>query len=267
MGLSLDRRRVLLTGSTGGLGRSIARALHARGATVAATGRRQHALESLREELGDRIEPLVADLAAHADLAGLIERAGRIDVLVANAAVPAGGTIFEHSDSDIDAAVAVNLRAPMLMARMVAPAMVRNGGGHIVFMSSLAGKAASPGGSVYTATKYGLRGFAASLRAELSGTGVGATAVFPSFIAGAGMWADTRIELPRGVHLPSPDDVAAAVVKGIEKDRGEIDVAPIPLRLSAALAGVAPGVVAAVGSRLGAGEVADQAAAAQRPKR
>ena len=267
MGLSLDRRRVLLTGSTGGLGRSIARTLHARGAKVVATGRREHALESLGEELGDRIEPLVADLAAHADLAGLIERAGRIDVLVANAALPGSGRLDSFSQDEVDRALDVNLRAPIQLARALVPAMVDRGEGQLVFVSSLNGKIPAAGTSVYTATKYGLRGFAASLRAELSGTGVGATAIFPSFIAEAGMWAETRIELPRGVHLPSPDDVAAAVVKGIEKDRGEIDEAPIPLRLSAALAGVAPGVVAAVGSRLGTGEVADQAAAAQRPKR
>jgi hypothetical protein len=81
------------------------------------------------------------------------------------------------------------------------------------------------------------------------------------------MWADTGIELPRWVRLPSPEDVAAAVVRGIEDDRGEIDVAPAPLRLSAGLAGVWPGIIAGVGRRLGADRVAEQAAAAQRSKR
>jgi short-subunit dehydrogenase len=188
-------------------------------------------------------------------------------VLVANAGLPASGRLDSFAPEEIDRALDVNLRAPIQLARALVPPMVERGGGHLVFLSSLNGKMPSAGTSVYAATKYGLRGFAASLRAELCGAGVGATAVFPSFIAEAGMWADARIELPRGVHLPSPDDVAAAVVRGIERDRGEIDVAPIPLRVAAALAGVAPGVVAAVGSRLGAGEVADQAAAAQRLKR
>ncbi len=267
MGLSLNRSRVLLTGATGGLGRAIARALHARGATVVATGRRGDVLEKLRSELGDRIEPLVADLAVHDDVAGLPERAGRVDVLVANAGLPGSGRLDSFGKEEIDRALDVNLRAPMQLARALTRAMVDRGDGHLVFVSSLSGKMPSAGTSVYTATKYGLRGFAASLRVELCGAGVGATAVFPSFIAEAGMWADAHIELPRGVHLPSPDDVAAAVVKGVERDRGEIDVAPIPLRISAALAGVAPGVVAAVGRRLGAGEVADRAAAAQRSKR
>ena len=267
MGLPLNRRRVLLTGATGGLGRSIASALHARGATIVATGRRAEALEELRSELGDRIEPRVADLTDHHELTVLAQRAGRVDALVANAALPASGRLDSFGPDEIDRAIDVNLRAPMHLARSLVPAMAGRGEGHLVFVSSLNGKVPSAGTSVYTATKYGLRGFAASLRAELSGTGVGVTAVFPSFIAEAGMWADTRVELPRGVRLPSPDDVAAAVVRGIEKGQGEIDVAPLPLRLSAALAGVAPGLVAAVGSRLGAGEVADRAAAAQRSKR
>jgi short-subunit dehydrogenase len=265
--MSLDRRRVLLTGATGGLGRAIAGALRARGAIVVATGRREDALQALGGELGDRIEPLVADLSAREDVAALGQRAGRVDVLVANAALPGSGRLDSFAPEEIDRTLDVNLRAPMQLARALVPAMVERGEGHLVFVSSLNGKIPSAGTSVYTATKYGLRGFAASLRAELSGAGVGATAVFPSFIAEAGMWAETRIELPRGVHLPSPEDVAAAVVRGIERDRGEIDVAPIPLRISAVLGGVAPGAVAAVGSRLGAGEVADQAAAAQRSKR
>jgi len=267
VGLSLDRRHVLLTGATGGLGRAIARGLHARGATVVATGRREEALEELRAELGDRIEPRVADLNSPDEVVALAHRAGRVDVLVANAALPASGRLDSFSPEEIDRAIDVNLRAPMQLARAVVPAMVERGEGHLVFVSSLNGKVPSAGTSVYTATKYGLRGLSASLRAELSGAGVGVSAVFPSFIAEAGMWADTRIELPRGVRLPSPEDVAAAVVRAIEKGQGEIDVAPIALRVSAALAGVAPGLVAAVGSRLGAGEVADRAAAAQRSKR
>ena len=267
MGLSLDRRRVLLTGATGGLGRAIARDLHARGATVVATGRREDALEELAAALGDRIEPRVADLTARDDLAALAQRAGRVDVLVANAALPAIGRLDSFSPEEIDRAIDVNLRAPMQLARALVPAMVERGEGQLVFVSSLSGKIPAAGTSVYTATKYGLRGFAASLRAELSAAGVGATAVFPSFIAEAGMWAETGVELPRGVRLPSPEDVAVAVVRGVERDRAEIDVAPLPLRISGALAGVSPGVVAAVASRLGAGDVADQAATAQRSKR
>ena len=259
--------RALVTGATGGLGRAIARALHARGATVVATGRRQEALEELVGELGGRVEPLVADLADRGAVADLPDRAGRVDVLVANAALPGSGALDTFAPKEIDRALDVNLRAPMQLARALAPAMGERGRGHLVFVSSLNGKIAAGGASVYTATKYGMRGFAASLRAELGEGGIGVSAVFPGFVSGAGMWADTGIELPRWVRLPSPEDVAAAVVRAIEDDRGEIDVAPAPLRLSAGLAGVWPGIIAGVGRRLGADRVAEQAAAAQRSKR
>jgi uncharacterized protein len=260
-------RRALVTGATGGLGRAIAHALHVCGATVIATGRRSDALEELRSELGDRVEALVADLADREQVAELPARAGAVDVLVANAALPGSGRLDSFAPDEIDRTLDVNLHAPVQLARALSPAMVERGAGHLVFVSSLNGKLAAPGTSVYTATKYGLRGFAAALRADLRGTGVGVTAIFPSFISGAGMWAETGIDLPRAVRLPSPEDVGAAVVEGIERDRGEVDVAPVPLRLAAGLAGVAPGLVAAIGQRLGSAEVAEQAASAQRPKR
>ena len=267
MTVSLAGSRALITGATGGLGRAIARALHARGATAIVTGRREEALEELRADLGDRVEPLVADLADRGEVAGLPDRAGRVDILVANAALPGSGRLESFSPEEIDRALDVNLRAPMQLARALSPGMADRRRGHLVFVSSLNGKLAAPGTSVYTATKYGLRGFAASLRADMRGSGVGVSAVFPSFVADAGMWADTEIELPRGVTLPTPEDVAAAVIKGIERDRGELDVAPIPLRVAAGIAGVAPGLVAAIAQKLGSTDVADQAASAQRSKR
>src|SRR5829696_930574 len=266
-GLSLSERRVLLTGASGGLGRAIARALHARGATIVASGRRRDALDELAVELGDRVEPLAADLADRAEVTALPGRAGRVDVLVANAGLPASGRLETFSGEEVDRALDVNLRAPMQLARALLPAMAERGAGHLVFVSSLNGKLPSPCTSVYSATKYGLRGFAASLRTDLRGSGVGVTTVFPSFISEAGLWADTGLDLPRWVRLPSPERFAAAIVAGIERDRGEIDVAPLALRAAAGLGGVAPGLVGAVASRIGAGEVAEQAASAQRAKR
>ena len=153
------------------------------------------------------------------------------------------------------------------IARALLPGMTERGAGHLVFISSLTGKLPTPGTSVYSATKYGLRGFAASLRADLRGSGVGVTAVFPSFIAEVGLWAETGVELPRWVRLSSPGDLAEAVVEGIERDRGEIDVASVSQRLAGRLGGLAPGLVAALASRLGAEAISERAAAAQRAKR
>jgi short-subunit dehydrogenase len=265
--VDLNGARVLLTGASGGIGNAIARALHAKGASLAITGRRADALESLKTELGDRVDVLQADLADRADVEALPGRAGSIDVLVANAGLPAAGELDSFSPVEIDRALDVNLRAPMQLTRALLPGMLERGRGHLVFVSSLAGKVPAAGSSVYSATKFGLRGFGDSLHDELHGTGVGATTVFPGFISDAGMFADSGVKLPPGVGMKSPEKVAAAVIEGIEKNRAEIDVAPLAVRATGKMAGLAPAAVTAVNRRFGAHDIADNLAEAQREKR
>src|SRR5690349_14834028 len=183
--MKLDGRRVLLTGASGGIGNAIARALHSAGATVVLNGRRADALDELAASLGDRVETLVADLGSRDELSSLLERAGDVDVLVANAALPASGWLDSFDPDEIDRALEVNLRAPIQLARALAPRMVERGSGHLVFISSMSGKVPSMGSTVYSATKFGMRGFAAGLRDELHGKGVGVTTVFPGFISDA----------------------------------------------------------------------------------
>ena len=96
--MQLHGATVLLTGATGGIGRSIARALDARGARVLLSARREDVLEEIRAELGGRPECLPADLSDADGAAALAERAGTVDVLVANAALPASGAIDGFSD-------------------------------------------------------------------------------------------------------------------------------------------------------------------------
>ena len=144
----------------------------------------------------------------------LIAEAGEVDVLIANAALPASGAFTELTQAEIDRMLEVNLRAPIALARALAPAMVARGGGHIVFISSLSGKAASPASSVYSATKFGLRGFALGLREDLRPHGVGVSVVLPGFIRDAGMFADAGVELPPGVGTRTPEEVAAGVISG-----------------------------------------------------
>ena len=138
--MDLRGRTVLVTGATGGLGSAIARALAGRGASVIVTGRRADALAPLAAETGGRA--LACDLADPADVERLLDEAGDVDVLVANAGLPGSGHISTFSDEEIDRALAVNLRAPMVMARRLAEPMAARGGGHIVFVSSLSGKVA-----------------------------------------------------------------------------------------------------------------------------
>ncbi len=265
MSVELQGSTALVTGATGGIGQAIVRALHARGATVIASGRQRAVLEDLAREL-DRVEPLVADLSDPAQVAALVF-GRRIDVLVANAALPASGRLDSFSSEEIDRALDVNLRAPVQMARALVPGMIERGAGHLVFISSLSGKFASAGASVYNATKFGLRGFGFALNEDLRGTGVGATTVFPGFIREAGMFADTGVKLPRGVGTRTPDDVAKAVIRGIEKNRPEIDVAPLSLASGARLFGSAPRLIAAINRRLGSDPLTDAIAEGQRDKR
>jgi short-subunit dehydrogenase len=257
--------QVLITGATGGIGQAIARAFAPHGAKLILTGRRADVLEPLAEELGGR--SVICDLSRREDVDRLTEQSADVEVLVANAALPASGELTELSQDQIDRMLETNLRAPVALARALAPRMIERGAGHMVFVSSLAGKAASPASSVYSATKFGLRGFALGLREDLQRHGVGVSAVFPGFIRDAGMFAEAQVELPRWVGTRSPEDVAAAVIRAVQRNRAEIEVAPLGLRLGANFAAVAPGMAAAVSRRLASERIAAELAAGQRGKR
>ena len=256
---------VLLTGASGGIGHAIARAIAPLGAELILSGRRTEVLEPLAAELGARV--IACDLGVREEVARLAREAGPVDVLIANAGVPAGGLLNELTQEQIDEMLEVNLRAPIALARELAPGMVDRRRGHIVVMSSLQGKATTPVSSIYCATKFGLRGFALALREDLREHGVGVSVVLPGFISEAGMFAEARVRLPPGVGTRSPEDVARAVVSAIERNRAEVDVAPLPLRLGTAVAAVAPALSAAVSRRLGSERIAAQIVAGQRGRK
>jgi uncharacterized protein len=263
--MKISGSTVLLTGATGGIGHAIAGELHGRGAKLILTGRRTDVLEPLAAELDARA--LAVDLSDSAEVERLVAEAGEVDILVANAALPAAGRLESFTMAEIDRALDVNLRAPIALAHALAPAMVKRRSGHLLFMSSLSGKSATPGTAIYNATKFGLRGFTSALRADLRPNGVGVSAVFPGFIRDAGMFAEAGVELPSGVGTASPQDVARATVQAIERNRAEIDVAPLPLRAGAAFAGIAPELAARVARRLGSEDIARAMDAGQRAKR
>ena len=104
--------------------------------------------------------------------------AGHVDVLVANAALSQAGELTSLSPAEVDRVLAVNLRAPVMLARLLAEPMAARRSGQLVFVSSLQGKAAAPLSSLYTATKFGLRGFSLALRLDLADHGVGVSCVF-----------------------------------------------------------------------------------------
>jgi uncharacterized protein len=265
--VQLQGSTALLTGASGGLGRAIAHALHGRGARVLLRGRRVEQLEQLQAELAGGTECLPADLTEPGAIERLSERAGAVDVLVANAGLPASGRIDDFTPEEIDRALEVNLRAPIQLTRALLPGMVERGRGHVVLVSSLSGKVASARSTLYSATKFGLRGFAAGLREDLHGSGVGVTVVYPGFVSEAGMFADSGARLPRWVGTVTPQRVADGVVRGVEQERAELDVAPLRLRAGVLAGSLAPVTAARIQRRLGSAKIARDVTEGQRTKR
>ncbi len=260
--MNLGGRTALVTGASGGLGQAIARGLAARGAQLVLTARRVDVLESLAAETGGRA--IACDLGDRAAVERLVADAGPIDVLVANAGLSLSRKIQNTSVEEIDRLVDVNLRAPMVLARMLIDGMSERGGGQIVFVSSLNGKAGTVGTSVYAATKFGLRGYAQGMRADLRSRGIGVSTIFPGFIRDAGMFHESGAKLPPYVGTKRPEDVAKAVISAIEHDRSEVDVAPLPMRIGTTIASLAPETAATVQRKLGADEIATQVEDGQR---
>ena len=267
MPTQLQGARVLLTGATGGIGNAIARALHERGAHLIISGRRAEVLDALAAELGDRVETRAVDLADLDAVRELAESAGAVDVLVANAGLPGTGALAEYSREQVDKVLNVNLNAPVHMTHILLPKMLERGSGHLVFIGSISSKVATAWSSLYNGTKFGVRGFSFALHEELRGTGVGTTAVFPGPISEAGMWADGGMDLPTGISARSPEQVAAAVLKGIDKNKPEIDVAHPVMRLGGRLAGPAPRVVSAMNRLVKTNEQAAELSEKQKVKR
>jgi len=260
--MNLGGRTVLVTGASGGLGQAIARGLAARGAQLVLTARRVDVLDSLAAETGGRA--IACDLGDRAAVERLVADAGPIDVLVANAGLSLSRKIQNTSVEEIDRLLDVNLRAPMVLARMLIDGMSERGGGQIVFVSSLNGKAGTVGTSVYAATKFGLRGYAQGMRADLRSRGIGVSTIFPGFIRDAGMFHESGAKLPPYVGTKRPEDVAKAVISAIERDRSEVDVAPLPMRIGTTIASLAPETAATVQRKLGADEIATQVEDGQR---
>ncbi|MDX6198592.1 MAG: hypothetical protein QOJ79_1743 [Actinomycetota bacterium] len=263
--MELRGRTVLVTGATGGIGHAIARALHREGAKLLLTGRRTDVLEPLAKETAGRA--IACDLSDAAEVDRLAAECADADVLVANAALPASGLLTSFSAAELDAALDVNLRAPIVLTRLLLEGWTARGAGHAVYISSIAGKVGTAGGSLYSATKFGLRGFAQGMRDEMHGSPIGISVINPGFIRDAGMFADSGAKLPKFVGSNTPEDVASAVVRCITDDKGDVDVAPAFIRLSAKLNALTPELVAGLSRRLGGSVVSQEIAKGQRNKR
>ena len=250
----LRGRNALVTGAGGGLGAYIARALADEGVNLALTDLPGSSIDGLSAELrtrGVQVEHAPADLADRDERRRLAswaaEALGPIDILVNNAGVEFGGPYLETSSEELELTVAVNLLAVMDMTRLLVPGMLERRSGHVVNMASLAGKLPPPQLASYGATKHGVVGFTASVRAEFADDPVGFSAVCPGFVGRVGMFG--RIEpYIEGESTPMgtvpPERVGEAVVHAITEDVGEIIVNARPVKPIILLNAIAPGTMA-----------------------
>lgn len=257
----LRGRTAILTGASKGIGVYVARALAKEGANLVLAARSASALEAVREEverLGVRAVAIPTDVGDRSALESLVERSGSefgaIDILVNNAGIELTLAYHKLTPEEIEEMVRVNLIAPMHLTWLVLPDMLERGQGHIVNMSSLAGKAGSAYGEPYGATKAGLIGFTQSLRGTYRRHGVSASVVCPGFVE-EGMYAKIKeefgVEAPRRVGVSKPEAVASGVIRAIKKDLPEVIVNPGPIRLLLAVAAMSPGLGEWIGERSG----------------
>lgn len=243
---------VLVTGASGGLGWHITETLAHVGARLALVAYPGAELQALRDKVsrnGVSALSFTYDLRYPVQRKEVLQRVrqelGRIDVLINNAGVEFTAPFHELSDANVRDILSVNLEAAIFLSKHVLPEMVQARSGHIVNMSSLAGRASPAFQEVYAATKAGLVAFTFSLRASYRAQGVSASAIVPGFVE-AGIYAKLKershCTAPAILGTSQPQAVARAVLRAIYNDLPEVMVNPRPVRPLLALTAMFPRV-------------------------
>jgi 3-oxoacyl-[acyl-carrier protein] reductase len=229
----LSEKVALVTGASGGIGRDIAKALHAQGATVVLSGTRAEALETLRAELSERarVAPCnLADTAAVESLPKAAEAAAGapIDILVNNAGITRDNLFLRMKDEEWDQVIAVNLTAAFRLSRAVLRGMMKKRWGRIVSITSVVGVTGNPGQGNYAAAKAGIIGMSKSLAAEVASRNITVNCVAPGFIVSPmtdALTGDQKSALlgriPAG-RMGTPNEIGAAVVYLASEEAGYV---------------------------------------------
>jgi short-subunit dehydrogenase len=266
----MEGRNIIVTGGSRGIGTYIARALALRGANLLLVARSRPELERLTEELregGTRATFAAVDLAAPDAAAEIADVAaanlGHVDVLVNNAGLELQRRFHTLALDDIETVVRVDLITPIALSRLLLPGMLERGYGRIVNISSIAGHVGFPFTEAYAASKDGLIAFSRVLRNDYRARGVSASAIVLGAVKDTGVGQRTVDELglkTNTTFMASPDQVAKAVVRAIEKDKAEIVVMPGPGRLLKAVLDRFPGLGPTVTRMSGGGKMMAQVA-------
>jgi 3-oxoacyl-[acyl-carrier protein] reductase len=220
---NLTGKTALVTGATGGIGGSIARALHAQGATVVLSGTREAVLQDLAKDLGERAFAAAANLSDAESVDGLVARAEEaagapLDILVANAGITKDGLLMRMKDEDFEQVLKVNLESYFRLSRAAVKGMMKRRAGRIIGVTSVVGVTGNPGQTNYAASKAGMIGFSKSLAQEVGSRGITVNCIAPGFIASpmTDVLNDQQREailsrIPAG-RLGQGDEIAAAAV-------------------------------------------------------
>lgn len=212
----MTNRTALVTGASRGIGLACARALAAAGAKVVLAARDAAKLEQAASEI-EGASFVELDLASHDSIKAAFAKAGRVDILVNNAAITKDNLALRMKKDDWDAVIATNLTGAFLAIQQALPGMMKERWGRIINISSVVGEAGNPGQANYVASKAGLIGLTKSIAQEMASRNITANAIAPGFIA-TDMTASLADELKSAMlsRIPlkrfgTPEDVAAAV--------------------------------------------------------
>lgn len=183
----LNGKVVLITGATGGIGKSIARKMREKGAKLILSGTRQDVLNNIVSEFGNEAKGIVTDLNDKDDIISLADEAekcfGQIDVLINNAGVTADNLFMRMKDEDWEKVININLTAAMRLTRQVIRGMIKKRFGRVIFISSVVGYTGNAGQTNYSASKSALVGLTKSLALEVASRGITCNLIAPGFIS------------------------------------------------------------------------------------
>ena len=212
-------KTVIITGGSEGVGRETARKFADAGANLMLVARNKKNLDAVAEELRDktRVEVFAMDVSDVDACANLFKKAefefSRIDILVNNAGYNERGFVEAVAANDLGCIIDVNLKAPIILSRLVLPYLRETGGGVIINVASLAGRTPVPGSAAYSASKFGLRAFTFALADELQGSGIKVAAVSPGPIDTGFIMSD--IDDVSDLTFSQPISTAAEVAQAI----------------------------------------------------